>query len=96
MDKDTRENTLEFMAGDNRMTVMFSQKKFITKILTLAKNNPDIEIVAYPESNGGYLLAHIPVSYLKLRKPMDLSEDRKHRLSELLKKVRNTTTKETD
>lgn len=26
MDKDTRENTLEFMAGDNRMTVMFLQK----------------------------------------------------------------------
>lgn len=64
------ENAIEWLRGDGRITVTLSDRRLINTVLRLAKKNPDqIEILARPEDNGGYLYAHLPLSYLRIQMP---------------------------
>lgn len=64
------ENAIEWLRGDGRITVTLSDRRLINTVLRLAKKDPDrIEILARPEDNGGYLYAHLPLSYLRIQMP---------------------------
>lgn len=60
------ENVIEWVKGNDKATVCFSQKRMISKIKKLAEKFPDeIEIVAENE-NQTSIIAHIPVKAIKI------------------------------
>ena len=68
------ENVLEFLRGSQTALVTFSQGRYISQVKTLAERFPeDVQILKLPEDNHGYLLACLPVRYIKLRPPVQMS-----------------------
>ena len=61
------ENAIEFLTGDEIMTVTFSQKKFVNRIKKLSEEYPD-EVKVVAENKDGSILAHVPLSYLKINR----------------------------
>lgn len=62
---DFKDNHIEWITGDSRMTVTLTQKKHINRVLSLAKKYGDqVEIVA--ENADGSLCAHLPIKALHL------------------------------
>ena len=83
------ENAIEWIKNEKTMTVTFSQPKYINRIKTLAEEKPeDIQIIV---NKSNYIVAHIPVKYLQLRKPVTYTEEQKKMYSERIKKVRKNT-----
>ena len=88
------ENNIEWYTGDNRVTLSFSQKKYVSKIKKYAKNNPEVEIVA--ESLDGSICAHIPLSWIKIsppRKGREFTEEERLAAAERLKIARENKSK---
>lgn len=62
---DFRDNHIEWITGDSRITVTLTQKRFINRVLKLAKKHEDaVEIVA--NNADGSLCAHLPINALHL------------------------------
>lgn len=60
-----RENVIEWITGDNRITVSLTQKRFINRVKMLAEKHPElVDIVA--ENRDGSLCAHLPLKALHL------------------------------
>lgn len=77
------ENVIEFLKDDVRATVTLSQGRYISRVKELAEKFPDaVEIIKLPEENGGYLVAHIPVEYLKFNPPKQLSQEQREQMRE--------------
>jgi len=85
------ENAIEFLRDEDRMTVTFSDPHFIAVIKRLAKKYPDqVEIMALPSNNGGYIYAHLPVSFLQIRFPgiqPERTEEQIKEASERMEKI---------
>ncbi len=79
---DERENAIEWINGQNRVTVTLSQGRYISKIKKLASKFPEeVQIIAINED--GTMLAHIPLSYIKInRASRDLTEEEREELAE--------------
>ena len=89
MAADISENNIEWYTGDKTVTLSFSQKKYVSKILKAAKNNPDIDIVA--QNEDGSICAHIPLSWIKIsppRKGREFSDEERAMAAERLKVAR--------
>lgn len=57
-----------------------------SKLLKLADKNPkDVKIIA--ENRDGSLYAHMPISYVKISPPRQVSEEQKEAASERFKKM---------
>lgn len=83
------ENVIEFLRDAERATATFTQGRFKNKIRELAKEYPDeCEIVC--ENDDGSMVAHIPVSWVRVRPPriVDITEERKEELRKQLEKCR--------
>lgn len=77
------ENVIEFLRGSQTALVTFSQGRYISQVKTLAERFPeDVQILKLPEDNHGYLLARIPVRYIKLRPPVQMSQEQRDALAE--------------
>ena len=84
-----QENVIEWLRGSDRVTVNLCNNRYATRVRKLAEANPDeVEIVSDRE---GVLLAHIPLSYLRIYAPRKISEDERERLVE---QARNNFNKE--
>lgn len=82
---DLRENAIEWYNGRDIITVTLSQRKYINKIMKYAEKYPeDVKIEKINED--GTILAHIPLSYLKIQKPRTMSEEDKKKAKERLLK----------
>lgn len=82
------ENVIEWYTGNDTATVTFAQGKYKTKIRKLAEQHPDeVEIVA--ENKDGSICAHVPLSYLRLFRPRDVSEEERERLRQHARNVFN-------
>ena len=81
-----RENVLEWIKDEKRMTLTLSQGRFITKVRELAKRFPDeVEIVA--ENPDGSIVAHMPVSALHLSIiKKNMTDEQKQKATERLLK----------
>ena len=89
MAADISENNIEWYTGDKTVTLSFSQKKYVSKILKADKNNPDIDIVA--QNEDGSICAHIPLSWIKIsppRKGREFSDEERAMAAERLKVAR--------
>ena len=69
------ENAIEWLDGQKTATVTVHSQKQKTALLRLAKAHPDkVKVVADPEANGGFLLVHLPASWIQFRPPRVLTE----------------------
>lgn len=81
------ENAIEWIRNSDTATVMFSQGRYITKIEKLAEKYPDeVQITA---RNKTSIIAHIPVSYIRISKiTREMSEEQKEASRERLRSYR--------
>lgn len=84
----SQENVIEWMRGDKKVTITFAGgTRYNSKIRKLAEVYPDeVEIVA--ENQDGSIVAHIPLSYVKVSHPRVMSEESKAKAAERLKASR--------
>lgn len=59
-----------------------------TKLLKLAQKHPE-EVKIIKENEDGSLFAHIPVSYVKISPPKQMSEEQREAASERFKQMWN-------
>ena len=83
-----KDNVIEFIKDSKTATCTFSQGRYISKIKELAEKYPDrVQIVK--ENADGTLLAHVPVSAIKINIiERNLSEEQKRMAAERLSKGR--------
>ena len=85
------ENAIEWLDGQKTATVTLHSQKQKTAMLRLAKAHPDkVKVIVHPRGNGGFLVAHLPVSWIQFKAPLkrDLTEERKKELREHAKAIR--------
>src|SRR5574344_46274 len=77
-----RENAIEWINGQDKVTVTLSQGRYISKVKRLADKFPE-EVEIVEENEDGTLLAHIPLNYIKInRASRDLTEEEREELAE--------------
>ena len=65
-----KETVFECAGESTVATITSNEQKWINKINKLASQRPgDVEIVYIPEDNYGYILAHVPKTFIKLSPP---------------------------
>lgn len=84
---DERENAIEWYNGHDTITISLSQRKFINKINNLAQKYPK-EVKIDRINPDGTVLAHIPLSYLKIQRPRILTEEEREKARERLSQYR--------
>lgn len=68
------ENAIEWLDGQKTATVTLHSQKQKTALLRLAKAHPDkVKVVVHPRGNGGFLIAHLPVSWIQFKQPRTLN-----------------------
>ena len=80
-----QENVVEFLKDEKVATVTFSQGRYISKIRKLAQSHPDKVQITH-ENDDGSIVAHIPVSYVVIRSPRELTEEQKQEMAKRLRK----------
>ena len=84
----SQENVISFLKGKNIATVCFSQGRYISKIRKLAEKFPE-EVQITAENKDGSIVAHIPVSYIRISKiTREMSEEQKEANRERLRSYR--------
>lgn len=71
-----KENVIEWIRDEALAGVTLTQGRYITRIEKLAEEYPDeCQIVA--RNKDGSIFAHIPVSWVKIGPPKNVSEERR-------------------
>lgn len=89
---DFKETCFEYLDVDDNATVGSSERRWINKIIRLHEQHPGVvKIVRMPEDNDGYILAHVPKSWVKLSPPkqVNLTDEQKAVRAERLRKSRS-------
>lgn len=84
---DFKENCIEWLNGQEVVTVTLSQGRYINRVKKLTQKCKDVEIVA--ENEDGSILAHIPLKFIKISTPKQMSEEQKEKARERLKAMHN-------
>lgn len=84
---DCLENGIEFIKDAKVATAQFSQGRYKSRIKKLAEKYPE-ECKILAENKDGTLLAHIPVEWVKIIPPRQLSEEQKKEIAERLSRIR--------
>lgn len=78
-----KENAIEWVNGQDRVTVTLSQGRYINKVKKLAETHKEVEIVK--ENEDGTLLAHLPLKYIKISAPRQMTEEQREQARERFK-----------
>ena len=62
---DFKENAIEWLTGDDTISVSLTQKKYINKVKKLAIKHPNL-VSILAENIDGSIFAHLPLKALKL------------------------------
>lgn len=84
-----KENAIEWLNGQDTITLTLNQGKYINKVKRLASKFPDrVKIVA--ENSDGSLCAKLPLSALKLNmtEPRELTEEQREANAKRLAEAR--------
>lgn len=84
-----QENAIEWFSGNKLACITLSQKKYINKVLRLAEETDQVNIVA--RNSDGTICAHIPVSWIKINPPRQgrvFTDEEKAETAERLKLAR--------
>ena len=80
-----RENCIEWLNGQERVTVTLSQGRLINKVKRLAEKYKEVEIVK--ENSDGTLLAHLPLRFIKISAPRQVTDEQKEKARERFKNM---------
>lgn len=69
------------------ITATLTRKKWVNKVLEYAEKYPE-EVQITHKNRDGSIVAHIPVSYLKITRPREMSEDQKNKARENMLKLK--------
>lgn len=83
------ENVIEFIENEKRATVTFSQGRFKTRIRKLAVEHPE-ECQIMKENKDGSLLAHVPVSWIKITPLAKRTEEQREKARQRMLKMRQS------
>lgn len=85
------ENVIEWINGDDRVTVTLSQRKHISKVKKLADKFPD-DIEISHENKDGSIVAHLPLRAIKISftPKRELTEEQKEVMRERLRLARES------
>ena len=81
------ENMIEFISGTRTATVTFTNQKHINRIKKLYEERGD-EFKYLKENTDGSVCAKIPLKWVKISPPKQMSEEAKQAASERFKKMR--------
>lgn len=72
-----QENVIDWLTGDDKVTLSLTQEKYRNRIKKLAEQYPDE--VDYMVNSDGSVFAHVPVSWLKISPPrkVELTEEQR-------------------
>lgn len=87
-----RETVIECTNTGTTATFCSSESKWINKLYKLSESNPGcVEIIKEPDDNGGYILAHIPKSWMKMQPPrkVQMSDEQKDAAAARLAEARS-------
>ena len=83
----SNENALEFLTGQDRVTLTFSMRKFVNKLKRYRESHPDeVDLI---ENRDGTVCGHIPLNWVKISPPRKVNltqeqkEERAARMREL-------------
>ena len=77
-----RENCIEWLNGQDRVTVTLSQGRLINKVKKLAEKYKEVEILK--ENEDGTLLAKLPLKFIKISAPRQMTEEQREQAKERL------------
>ena len=78
----SQENVIEWIRNDKEVTVtLCGNSRYATKVRKLAEQYPD-EVKIIHVNNDGSIVAHLPLSYIKISHPKIMSEENKIKAAE--------------
>lgn len=91
-----RENCIEWIEGDSRITITTYHRKFINKLKAISEEKPE-EVEIIKENKDGSICVHAPLEFLKIgpKKSYNLSEEQKQELRERCARMREARCGET-
>lgn len=87
-----RETAFEWTSREEKGYFTSNERNAIKKLLNYAATRPgEVTIIKTPETNGGYLLARVPKSWMKIKPPIrrELTDEQRAIIGEKLAKSRN-------
>lgn len=84
---DVKENAIEWLSGQDLVTVTAYRGRIQNRILKLAETYPEETWVKIPpEQNNGFMVAQIPLAWVKIGPPkrMEMTEERRAEIAERL------------
>lgn len=89
---DMNENVIEWLDGEDVIAVTLHQKRFVNQVRNLAKQDKNVEILA--QNSDGSIFAHLPISYLKLRRNRTVNQtaEEKSEWAERMRQLREEKT----
>lgn len=88
---DIKETCIEYTNDRNTATFCSNEQKWINKVYKLAeKHSDEVQIIKEPEDNDGYILVHVPKSWMKLSPPkqVNYTDEQRAALAERMVMVR--------
>lgn len=91
MKENMTENVIEWINGDENVTVTLSQRKYISKVKKLAEKFPDEVEIVYTNTDGS-IVCHLPLRAIKinLTPKRELTEEQKEIMRERLRLARES------
>ena len=84
-----RENCIEWIEGDERVTITTYHKSFIRKLKAISEENPsEVEIIA--ENQDGSICAHASINCIGIspKRKYNISDERRQELRQRFEKIR--------
>lgn len=82
----SQENVIEWLTGDNRVGMTLSQTKWINRISKLKASHP--EEVGLVENEDGSVFASVPLPWIKVSAPRQLSQEQREKLSSRMRNLK--------
>lgn len=80
-----KENCIEWLCGQDTITVTLSSARHIGRLFKLMESHPEITVAA--ENLDGTFVFHVPLSYLKFNAPKNLTEEQRQELVQRMDKI---------
>jgi hypothetical protein len=84
-----KENVIEWITGEDTISVTLSQTKHINKVERLAKKYPDLVQILKRNSDGS-IFAHLPLKFIKISAPRQITEEQREQARERFKNMHKT------
>lgn len=82
-----KENVIEWIKDEDAASLTLTQNRHKTRIEYLAKKYPkDCKILN--RNNDGSIFAHVPLSWIKINPPRNLSNEQRKNLADKIKDVK--------